>query len=69
MSEGRGGYTTAAPYFVDDDKARGLCLWVVPGFAVTFAEQKQYRVGVTYVALSALAWSSSGLFVRLIHAT
>ena len=35
---------------------------------MTFAEQKQYRVGVTYVALSALAWSSSGLFVRLIHA-
>jgi len=38
------------------------------GFAVTLAEQKQYRVGVIYVALSALAWSLSGVFVRLIHA-
>jgi drug/metabolite transporter (DMT)-like permease len=35
---------------------------------VTLAEQKQYRLGVVYVALSALAWSSSGLFVRTIHA-
>ncbi|MGA1802230.1 DMT family transporter [Rhizobium sp. HT1-10] len=32
------------------------------------AEQNQYRVGVIYVALSALAWSSSGLFMRAIHA-
>lgn len=32
------------------------------------AEQNQYRVGVAYVALSALAWSSSGLFMRSIHA-
>lgn len=35
---------------------------------MTLAEQKQYRVGVAYVALSALAWSLSGVFVRLIHA-
>ena len=35
---------------------------------VTLAEQQQYRLGVTYVALSALAWSTSGLFVRAIHA-
>jgi drug/metabolite transporter (DMT)-like permease len=35
---------------------------------VTDVEQKQYRVGVAYVALSALAWSTSGLFVRSIHA-
>jgi drug/metabolite transporter (DMT)-like permease len=35
---------------------------------LTLAEQKQHRVGVAYVALSALAWSSSGIFVRLIHA-
>lgn len=34
---------------------------------VTLVEQKQYRLGVLYVALSALAWSSSGMFVRLIH--
>nr|WP_246802304.1 DMT family transporter [Rhizobium leucaenae] len=32
------------------------------------AEQQQYRLGVIYVAFSALAWSMSGLFVRLIHA-
>lgn len=32
------------------------------------AEQNQYRVGVAYVALSALAWSTSGLFMRAIHA-
>jgi drug/metabolite transporter (DMT)-like permease len=35
---------------------------------VTPAEQSQYRLGVIYVALSALAWSSSGIFVRSIHA-
>jgi len=35
---------------------------------VAVAEQNQYRVGVIYVALSALAWSSSGLFMRAIHA-
>ncbi|TCR91830.1 DMT family transporter [Rhizobium sp. BK376] len=35
---------------------------------MTLGEQKQYRLGVAYVALSALAWSSSGLFVRTIHA-
>jgi drug/metabolite transporter (DMT)-like permease len=35
---------------------------------VTLAEQQQYRLGVIYVALSALAWSTSGLFVRAIHA-
>ncbi len=35
---------------------------------MTLAEQKQYRVGVIYVTLSALAWSLSGVFVRLIHA-
>ena len=35
---------------------------------MTLAEQTQYRVGVAYVALSALAWSSSGLFMRAIHA-
>jgi drug/metabolite transporter (DMT)-like permease len=38
------------------------------GEAVTLVEQQQYRLGVAYVALSALAWSSSGMFVRLIHA-
>jgi drug/metabolite transporter (DMT)-like permease len=38
------------------------------GIAVTLIEQKQYRLGVSYVALSALAWSSAGMFVRLIHA-
>lgn len=31
-------------------------------------EQNQYRLGVAYVALSALAWSSSGMFMRSIHA-
>ncbi|MDL2405293.1 DMT family transporter [Rhizobium calliandrae] len=35
---------------------------------MTLAEQQQYRLGVIYVACSALAWSSSGLFVRSIHA-
>ncbi|MBB6302588.1 EamA family transporter [Rhizobium leucaenae] len=35
---------------------------------MTLAEQQQYRLGVIYVAFSALAWSMSGLFVRLIHA-
>ncbi|AVA22642.1 DMT family transporter [Rhizobium sp. LEGMi198b] len=35
---------------------------------MTLAEQQQYRLGVIYVAFSALAWSTSGLFVRLIHA-
>jgi drug/metabolite transporter (DMT)-like permease len=35
---------------------------------LTLVEQKQYRLGVLYVALSALAWSSSGMFVRLIRA-
>ncbi|MFT4000952.1 MAG: DMT family transporter [Rhizobium sp.] len=35
---------------------------------MTLAEQQQYRLGVIYVALSALAWSTSGLFVRAIHA-
>jgi drug/metabolite transporter (DMT)-like permease len=35
---------------------------------VAVGEQNQYRVGVAYVALSALAWSSSGLFMRAIHA-
>jgi drug/metabolite transporter (DMT)-like permease len=38
------------------------------GWVLTLAEQKQYRLGVIYVALSALAWSSSGIFVRTIHA-
>ncbi len=38
------------------------------GIVVTLAEQTQYRLGVVYVALSALAWSSSGLFMRAIHA-
>ena len=31
---------------------------------MTSTEQTQYRLGVAYVAISALAWSSSGLFVR-----
>ncbi|CAN7370499.1 DMT family transporter [Rhizobium sp. LjRoot30] len=35
---------------------------------MTLTEQKQYRLGLTYVALSALAWSSSGLFMRAINA-
>jgi drug/metabolite transporter (DMT)-like permease len=35
---------------------------------VTLAEQQQYRLGVLYVAASALAWSTSGLFVRSIQA-
>ncbi|PWE57490.1 EamA/RhaT family transporter [Metarhizobium album] len=35
---------------------------------MTLTEQKQYRLGLTYVALSALAWSSSGLFMRAIQA-
>jgi drug/metabolite transporter (DMT)-like permease len=34
---------------------------------VTVVEQNQYRLGVVYVGLSALFWSSSGLFVRAIH--
>lgn len=34
---------------------------------VTMTEQNQYRLGVVYMALSALAWSSSGLFMRSIH--
>lgn len=29
-------------------------------------EQKQYRLGALYVALSALAWSLSGLFIRAV---
>ena len=32
------------------------------------SEKSQYRLGVTYVALSALAWSLSGLFMRSISA-
>ncbi|MEZ2131855.1 MULTISPECIES: DMT family transporter [unclassified Sinorhizobium] len=35
---------------------------------MTLGEQKQYRLGVAYVAISALAWSTSGLFVRSISA-
>lgn len=35
---------------------------------MTLVEQQQYRLGVIYVALSALAWSTSGLFVRSIQA-
>lgn len=30
------------------------------------SENRQYRLGALYVALSALAWSSSGLFIRTI---
>ena len=33
---------------------------------MTLDEQKQYRLGLAYVAISALAWSSSGLFMRAI---
>ena len=29
-------------------------------------EQQQYRLGALYVALSALAWSLSGLFIRAV---
>lgn len=35
---------------------------------MTLVEQNQYRLGVAYVSLSALAWSSSGLFMRALHA-
>ncbi len=35
---------------------------------MTLAEQRQYRLGVLYVSLSALAWSFSGLFMRSIDA-
>ncbi len=35
---------------------------------MTLAEQRQYRLGVLYVSLSALAWSLSGLFMRSIQA-
>lgn len=35
---------------------------------MTLVEQNQYRLGVAYVALSALAWSTSGLFMRAMHA-
>ncbi|SCB11236.1 EamA domain-containing membrane protein RarD [Rhizobium hainanense] len=45
-----------------------LCRYRAGDFIVTLAEQQQYRLGVIYVALSALAWSTSGLFVRAIHA-
>ncbi len=31
-------------------------------------DQRQYRLGVAYGAISALAWSSSGLFIRHIGA-
>ncbi len=64
---------------ISDKPRRKLGLWAsmppandLPprggGFIVTLAEQQQYRLGVIYVALSALAWSTSGLFVRAIHA-
>lgn len=33
---------------------------------MTFDDQRQYRLGVVYAAISALAWSSSGLFIRSI---
>lgn len=33
---------------------------------MTHSEQHQYRLGATFVALSALAWSLSGLFIRSI---
>lgn len=35
---------------------------------MTLEEQRQYRLGLAYVAISALAWSSSGVFMRLISA-
>ena len=35
---------------------------------MTAAEQQQHRLGLTLVAMAALAWSSSGLFIRLITA-
>ena len=35
---------------------------------MTAAEQKNHRLGLALVALAALAWSSSGLFTRLISA-
>lgn len=34
---------------------------------MTVSEQKNYRRGVAYVALSALLWSLSGMFIRSIH--
>jgi drug/metabolite transporter (DMT)-like permease len=34
---------------------------------MTLSEQQHYRLGVTYVALSALMWSLSGLFMRSIE--
>lgn len=33
---------------------------------MTHSEQQQYRLGALYVALSALAWSLSGLFIRAV---
>lgn len=35
---------------------------------MTAAEQQQHRLGLALVAMAALAWSSSGLFIRLITA-
>jgi drug/metabolite transporter (DMT)-like permease len=35
---------------------------------MTLDDQRQYRLGVVYGAVSALAWSSSGLFIRHITA-
>ncbi|PZU84680.1 MAG: EamA/RhaT family transporter [Shinella sp.] len=35
---------------------------------MTLDDPRQYRLGVLYVAISALAWSTSGLFIRTITA-
>lgn len=35
---------------------------------MTLDDSRQYRLGVLYVAISALAWSTSGLFIRTITA-
>jgi drug/metabolite transporter (DMT)-like permease len=34
---------------------------------MTLSEQKTYRLGVAYVAISAFLWSLSGMFMRAIH--
>ncbi len=57
---------------------RKQCLWrfkaginvvaffILVGVATMSSEDSQYRLGVIYVGLSALAWSLSGLFMRAI---
>ena len=49
----------------------GLPVAMVPGYCphpMTPAEHRQHRIGLLLVAGAALAWSTSGLFVRNISA-